>query len=243
MHVSLSWGPEISAMPAPDRRTTHRYPSDCLVSLGWWQGKEFCTRPAQLRDISSGGAMVTVEEGSPAQSQVWFCLVGQDKPHWMSAEVLEVMSEPEGNHSIRLRFPDSCLYEIFKSAVWGSRTKKPTTLSSASSGAPAVQDSSNSPTAQAPDPASDRLDPKALFAETAPDPLRESTSAVSSRPACASQPRTLVQAHREDLLLRDRMAALPWLVRWAICLLIIFMLGSLARGQLEVFDKLGMVFR
>ncbi len=225
-------------MPPPDRRTTLRYPSNGLVHLGWWQIKKFCTRPAQLRNISSGGAMVTVEEASPAQNRVWFCLVGQDKSQWMSAEVLEVISEPEGSGLIRLRFPDSCLYEVFKSAAWGSQTEQPMVLCSRSSESPAVQDSSDTPTARGVLPASHAQDSRAPFAETAPAPVQGVTPASSSRAAYSRQPRTLVQAHREDLVLRDRMASLPWLVRSAACLLIVFMLGVLAGRRFEIVHRL-----
>lgn len=157
----------------------------------------------------------------------------------MSAEVLEVTSEPEGSGSIRLRFPDSCLYEVFKAAVWGSQTQEPMVLCSRSSDPPAVQDPSETPTTRGLGPASHPQDSQARFAETAPAPVQGVTPASSSRAAYSRQPRTLVEAHREDLVLRDRMAPLPWLVSSAICLLIVFVLGILAAGRFEILQRLG----
>lgn len=227
-------------MPTPDRRTTPRYPSNCLVRLAWRQMGKFCERPAQLRNISSAGAMVTVEEASLAQKKVWFCLAGREKTQWMSAEVLEVISEPEGSGSIRLRFPDSCLYEVFKSAAWG-QAEEPRVLLSESSGSQPVQDSPSTPTMRSVGPASHLHASQARFPETALPTVRVESPASSRSAADSRQPRTLAQAHRENLVLQDWVAPLPWVVRSAICLLIVFLLGALAGGRFEIFQRLGMV--
>ena len=184
-------------MPTPDRRATLRYPSNRHVRLGWWQVGCFRTIPGLLRNLSSGGASVTVQEADPSPGSVWICLVGDDKAQWVSAEVLETIDEPEGTWSIRLRFPDSCPYEVFKSAALGQALESMMLLSRA---IPHHRGSGYVPPSalRCLGPPSPRRDAQARFVERAPAQARSErvdfpVNAAKSRPTLS-----LVQAHRED---------------------------------------------
>jgi hypothetical protein len=107
-------------MPSPDRRCSFRYsPTRDLACLGWWDGRQFRTARVQLRNISTDGALVSLGQERPDSGKVWVCLAGQDVSQWVRAEVAGVTADDTGNHLVRLTFPESCPYEVFRSAVWG----------------------------------------------------------------------------------------------------------------------------
>ncbi len=107
-------------MPSPDRRCSFRYsPTRDLACLGWWDGRQFRTARVQLRNISTDGALVSLGQERPDSGKVWVCLAGQDVSQWVRAEVAEVTADDIGNHLVRLTFPESCPYDLFRSAVWG----------------------------------------------------------------------------------------------------------------------------
>ena len=107
-------------MPPPDRRCSLRYsPTRDLACLGWWEGGQFRSARVHLRNISTDGALVSSGQERPGSGKVWVCLVGQDVSLWVAAEVAGMTADDTGNHLVRLTFPESCPYDIFRSAVWG----------------------------------------------------------------------------------------------------------------------------
>jgi hypothetical protein len=107
-------------MAQADRRCSFRYsPTRDLACLGWWEGGQFRTARVQLRNISTGGALVSLGQERQGSGKVWVCLVGQDVSQWVRAEVIGVTADDTRNYLVRLKFPEGCPYEVFQSAVWG----------------------------------------------------------------------------------------------------------------------------
>jgi hypothetical protein len=222
-------------MKRSDRRMAHRYsPARDHVRLGWWNAKQFHTRTARLQNISTSGASMYVEgEGVPPRI-VWLCLAGQDASQWLRAEVLEVTSEAAVGGTLRLRFADSCPYDVFKSAVWGGTTAASTMRKV-------------DPPSQAARPASPLFSsceprPSPSMSESAPAASRVDT-ALHQAVAVHSQwrslrrpspsPPTLVQAQRQNQAIRDKLSPLSWIYRFVICSVIALMLGLMALGRFE----------
>src|SRR5271166_1579414 len=100
----------------PDRRCSFRYsPTSDLACLGWWEGGQLRTAQVRLRNISMGGALVSLGQERPDSENVGVDLVGQDVSRWARAAVAEVMVDDAGNHLVRLTFPEGCPYEVFRS--------------------------------------------------------------------------------------------------------------------------------
>lgn len=107
-------------MPNPDRRRSFRYhPSRDQACLGWWGAGQFRTARVRLTNISTDGALISVGQERPESGKVWVCLAGQDVSQWVGAEVVGVTTDGTGSHLVRLTFPKSCPYDVFRSAVWG----------------------------------------------------------------------------------------------------------------------------
>jgi hypothetical protein len=63
--------------------------------------------------------MVSMDQAGPGAEKAWICLVGQDVTQWVGAQVTGVTVDESGNQLVRLAFPESCPYDVFRAAVWG----------------------------------------------------------------------------------------------------------------------------
>jgi hypothetical protein len=63
--------------------------------------------------------MVSVDQKGPSTEKAWMCLAGQEVTQWVGAQVAGVMVDESGNQLVRLAFPESCPYDVFRAAVWG----------------------------------------------------------------------------------------------------------------------------
>lgn len=63
--------------------------------------------------------MVSVDQAGPSTEKAWMSLAGQDVTQWVGAQVTGVTVDESGNHLVRLAFPESCPYDVFRLAVWG----------------------------------------------------------------------------------------------------------------------------
>jgi hypothetical protein len=107
--------------PSPDeRRKSARYvPVLDRGHLGWWAGEDFQTAPAQVLNLSLGGAALLIC-GPPFQGRsVWVSIAGLEWAGWVAAQVVGT-APPEGKGQVvRLAFAEPLSYELFKTAVWG----------------------------------------------------------------------------------------------------------------------------
>ena len=103
-----------------DHRCSSRYEAvKHAVYLGWWHEPEFRTCRAELKNLSHGGALVHVAIVPPESASLWLCLVGSPPSDWVEVAVVAVTSQHDGLFQLRLKFPESCPYEVFNAAVLG----------------------------------------------------------------------------------------------------------------------------
>ena len=100
-----------------EHRTAARYEAGAIVYLGWWDGPEFRTCAAGLRNLSQGGALVHVALAPPAGQSLWLCLAGSPPGDWVEARAVELTNPRAGLHQARLSFVEPCPYEMFRGAV------------------------------------------------------------------------------------------------------------------------------
>lgn len=102
-----------------DRRTASRYTANGAVILGWWDGPEFRSTRAAMKDVSIGGAAVIVAKRPPKEVPVYFHLDRPAAPDWAEAMVRGVDADRKGLSCVRLQFVDPCPYEVFRGTVSG----------------------------------------------------------------------------------------------------------------------------
>jgi hypothetical protein len=106
-----------------DRRGAHRYLTRGTPAvLGWAGGDRFTTTPAILIDISMGGCSAWVETFPPRGIPIWLCLGGESPSPWLKASVVATIKSgclSWTRRRVRIRFLESCTYELFKQAVDG----------------------------------------------------------------------------------------------------------------------------
>ena len=105
-----------------ESRQSYRY--DAVQSptfLGWWDEPEFRTFAAELRNVSYGGALLVTPLAPPASTDLWLCMSSPSSvaADWAEVSVVSVTDEPDGLYHVRLRFNESCPYEMFNLAVHG----------------------------------------------------------------------------------------------------------------------------
>lgn len=216
-------------MSVHDRRRATRYPAVVdAARVGWWEGKHFRTAPARIEDISTGGAAISIGPDSLSAPVLWVCLAGPTPNEWVQAHLTGVTTAEDGSRTVRLAFPLSCPYELFKRVAWG----EPAAI------APPP------PLAVAPTP-----DGRAEVPTVVPPPLLTRTHA-RMRPTATSEsvstcvvvlslpfdsPPTLCEAEQSIRARKDRVAALSWIVAFAVGLVVAVLLGVLVRGKLEGF--------
>jgi hypothetical protein len=103
-----------------DNRCSSRYAAiKTPVYLGWWEEPEFRTCPAELKNLSHGGALVLVATQPPEAASLWLCLAKTPPSEWVEVTVVTVATPQEDLHELRLKFSESCPYEMFNTAVLG----------------------------------------------------------------------------------------------------------------------------
>jgi hypothetical protein len=229
-------------MPRNERRNAHRYaPARNKIRLGWWEGQQFHTISARLMSLSLSGSLVQLDKGAagPARLRAWFCLVDQSPTHWIEAETIEVCPElAETPCMLRLKFLDAFPYESFKMAVWdvGIAERKP------GPGADETPPGTGEATAQETNKVNvterERLRSfLQLEAPTAAASTHEPDSAAQASP----HPPTLLEAYRRQMVTSSKVASLPWLMIFFLGLFVSILLGILAKGQMIILRKLGIV--
>jgi hypothetical protein len=110
-------------VPRGDRRGAPRYETHgTLAVIGWAEGDQHRTTPANLIDLSMGGCSAWVETFPPRGAPVWFRLDGAHPSPWLKVSVVATSTSGRlcwTRHRVRLRFLDSCTYDLFKRAIDG----------------------------------------------------------------------------------------------------------------------------
>jgi hypothetical protein len=103
-----------------DSRGSSRYEAvKSAIYLGWWEEPEFRTCAARLRNLSSGGALVSVAIAPPKGVSLWLCLAKSPPGEWVEVSPVGRTSVRDGHYELRLKFPESCPFELFEVAVLG----------------------------------------------------------------------------------------------------------------------------
>lgn len=231
-------------MPRNDRRNAHRYAlARDNIRLGWWQGQQFRTISAWLRNLSLSGALVQLEEGAaaPAGVKAWICLADQSAKHWAQAEVVEVCPElPETPCVVRLKFLDAFPYESFKTAVWddGFTRGQPAWPGADDTPPPCKDEDSARATNHVTMTERERI---RFFLQLDAEPVASSGRGPEIVPLASPHPPTLLEAYRSQMVSAGKVAPLPWLVVLLICIFVSMLLGLLVTGQLINLRRLGII--
>ena len=107
--------PEDSA----EKRGASRYDAvRTSIFLGWWEGEEFRTSAATLRNLSHNGALVHVAARPAEGADLWLCLAGSPPGDWVGVTLVSAAVRPKDSYfKLRFLFPDRCPYEFFKGAL------------------------------------------------------------------------------------------------------------------------------
>jgi hypothetical protein len=104
-----------------DRRQSCRYQgSENRIFLGWWEGPEFRTTTAVMKDVSVGGALILVDTPTPQDKLVWISLYKVPPTEWIEASVVEASRLARGGlfrrglSELRVKFLEPCRYDYFK---------------------------------------------------------------------------------------------------------------------------------
>lgn len=109
----------LDATVASEKRRSYRYDAvQTSVYLGWWEEAGFRTLPAELKNLSYGGAMLVSPEAPPEGERTWLCVsgIGGD---WAEVVVVASAGHSPGVFEVRVRFVEMCPYEMFTLAVHG----------------------------------------------------------------------------------------------------------------------------
>jgi hypothetical protein len=104
-----------------DRRAAPRYStSESLAAcLCWHVGEEHKYTQSEILNVSTTGLLLQVVESPPEHAKVWVRLEEPNPTDWVEADVVRVESRWGEPKTARLRFRESCPYDIFKAAVNG----------------------------------------------------------------------------------------------------------------------------
>lgn len=105
------------------RRANYRHiPVERQAWITWKSRGKAKPVPAQLLDISRGGAAVEVDGEVPPNNPLLLGLVG---PHateeFLEATVVRFVATPSGDHRLHLAFTRPCPEDLLKRAVFGAR--------------------------------------------------------------------------------------------------------------------------
>ncbi len=95
--------------------------AETRVTLAWYDQDIERTIPAELLNISGGGAAVITEVETPADQPLWLGLESKDVAIVPTeARLVVISADPSGLKVVRLSFVDPCPMELFELAVHGS---------------------------------------------------------------------------------------------------------------------------
>lgn len=214
-----------------DRRRALRYPAAMdQAEVGWCEDKQFRTAAARLKDISSGGAALILDGQEVASTSLWMRLGGENPTQWISANLAGAQTSEDGVQLVRLAFAEPCPYDVFKTAVWGT--------SSAPMAAPApIPDRranwTGVPTGE--QPPSDARQPEPIQQRPLDPPARDELTRVVLVSPLALTPPTLMEAEESQRVLKDRLAVLPWVMTFAMSLIVVALIGII------IWESLGHV--
>jgi c-di-GMP-binding flagellar brake protein YcgR len=119
----VSWVPLDAVLKRhQERRLWQRYPArETRATLAWYEQDIERTIPAELLNISGGGAAIITEVEPPADQPLWLGLESKDVAIVPTeARLVVISADPSGLKVVRLRFVDSCPMEMFELAMQGS---------------------------------------------------------------------------------------------------------------------------
>lgn len=101
-----------------ERRTSLRYaPAEAQAWAGWWKCGRFLVTPAELINLSPGGALVLLDRRPPTSQPVWVCLGDSRPSEYAQARVLEASTgRADGPYHARLEFHTPCPPSFFSAA-------------------------------------------------------------------------------------------------------------------------------
>jgi hypothetical protein len=229
-------------MARTERRNSHRYiPAREAICLGWWQGRQFRTVAARLRNLSTTGALIDIETDRPPSKNVWICVAGQAPGKWVQAALLDELVDSPGPAEIRLSFAEPFPYDEFKIAVWGdhggTRVVPPGAHEQHGSNQQARAEIASKPRPAA----KSDLEQIRFFLGIADGQGTEEAGSHGNDSGAQGSPSppTLVQAYHAEQLLHDRIAPLSWLTIWTISLLLAFSIAAVASTRFEGLRWLG----
>jgi hypothetical protein len=230
-------------MPRNERRYAHRYePARDAIRLGWWQGQQFRSIPARLRNLSLSGAIVQLDGGAvaPAGVKAWLCLADESPTHWVQAEIVEVCQEiGETPCVLRLKFLDAFPYESFKRSVWDDGLAERKQWPDANHEPPALKDAdSTRGTNHVTMTESERI---RFFLQLDTQPVASSGRRHEVIAQASPHPPTLLEAYRSQMAAAGKVASFPWLVVLLIGLSVSILLGILATGHMVNLQRLGII--
>ncbi len=63
--------------------------------------------------------MLAADRLPPHGSAIWLCLDDPNRHDWFEASIIELRANQDGPHLLRIAFPGTCPYALFKFVVWG----------------------------------------------------------------------------------------------------------------------------
>jgi hypothetical protein len=101
-----------------ERRASERYEVDEVrAHLVWGEGGRDRASVAIL-NVSLGGALLITDETPMPVDPVWLWCGLRGESHWAELEVLARQKAPMGMMMLRVRFLETCPYELFKLAAF-----------------------------------------------------------------------------------------------------------------------------
>jgi hypothetical protein len=106
-----------------NRRVSQRYDAGGTAAVfAWQESNHFRTMEASLERISLGGVSALAECVPPAETPLWFRLRDDQTSDWVPATLVGAARTGRlrtGRHRVRMRFFETCPYDIFKAAIEG----------------------------------------------------------------------------------------------------------------------------
>jgi hypothetical protein len=113
------------ARPVERRRDPRCDAAERPARLVWEVAGEAVERPAQVLDVSRGGARLAVPEPPPVGQAVRLYLEGAGPLPRVDATVLEVVTPPDRPPQLRLGFRGPCPVSFFRAIVLGDEVPVP----------------------------------------------------------------------------------------------------------------------
>jgi hypothetical protein len=111
-------GPHELGHRSSERREACRYDTvNAPAFLGWWEGTEYRSVSATLKNLSLHGALALVDQLPAADTPLWTCLEGSPASAWVETEVIATTKPRRGPYQLRLKFVDPVPFDSFCRAI------------------------------------------------------------------------------------------------------------------------------